>query len=81
MGGVFLWPFRRLAAPRRYLAACPVELGLSSARPKAGRDRRALPLPAPKIAAPARSGQGTPGRGLHGRATALTTAKCALIRG
>src|SRR5258708_32046868 len=26
-----LWPFRRLAAPRRYLAVCPVELGLSSA--------------------------------------------------
>src|SRR3954468_19806231 len=26
----FLWPFRRLAAPRRYLAAYPVELGLSS---------------------------------------------------
>jgi hypothetical protein len=27
---VFCGPFRRLAAPRRYLAACPVELGLSS---------------------------------------------------
>jgi hypothetical protein len=25
-------PFRRLAAPRRYLAVCPVELGLSSTR-------------------------------------------------
>ena len=26
----FLWPFRRLSAPRRYLAVYPVELGLSS---------------------------------------------------
>src|SRR5881392_2359416 len=29
---VFCGPFRRLTAPRRYLAVCPVELGLSSAR-------------------------------------------------
>src|SRR2546430_8291996 len=29
---VFCGPFRRLAAPRRYLAVCPTELGLSSAR-------------------------------------------------
>src|SRR5881392_486872 len=29
---VFCGPFRRLAAPRRYLAVCPLELGLSSAR-------------------------------------------------
>src|SRR5690348_11052416 len=27
---VFCGPFRRLAAPRRYLAVCPLELGLSS---------------------------------------------------
>jgi len=27
---VFCGPVRRLAAPRRYLAVCPVELGLSS---------------------------------------------------
>src|SRR5213596_4367740 len=30
---VFCGPFRRLAAPRRYLAVCPLELGLSSTRP------------------------------------------------
>src|SRR5438477_9911486 len=29
---VFCVPLRRRAAPRRYLAVCPVELGLSSAR-------------------------------------------------
>src|SRR3989442_1529757 len=29
---VFCGPFRRLTAPRRYLAVCPMELGLSSAR-------------------------------------------------
>src|SRR5882762_4010237 len=29
---VFCGPFRRLTAPRRYLAVCPRELGLSSAR-------------------------------------------------
>src|SRR5271156_6003191 len=29
---VFCGPVRRLAAPRRYLAVCPVELGLSSTR-------------------------------------------------
>src|SRR5258708_8051765 len=29
---VLCGPFRRLAAPRRYLAVCPVELGLSSTR-------------------------------------------------
>src|SRR3954454_10257194 len=35
---VLCCPVRRLAAPRRYLAVCPVELGLSSSRP---RDRPA----------------------------------------
>src|SRR2546425_2553614 len=30
---VLCGPFRRLAAPRRYLAVCPVELGLSSGGP------------------------------------------------
>src|SRR5438445_621700 len=29
---VLCGPIRRLTAPRRYLAVCPVELGLSSAR-------------------------------------------------
>jgi len=38
-------PFRRFAAPRSYLAACPVELGLSSVHPKADRDRHAPPIP------------------------------------
>src|SRR5437867_5469326 len=33
-GGLFsVALIRRLAAPRRYLAVCPAELGLSSARP------------------------------------------------
>src|SRR3989442_9334482 len=34
---VFCGPFRRLTAPRCYLAVCPVELGLSSARHYARR--------------------------------------------
>src|SRR5690606_30099121 len=38
-------PCRRLAAPRRYLAACPVELGLSSFRVAPGRDRHVRPRP------------------------------------
>src|SRR5512142_2161601 len=29
---LFCGPVRRLAAPRRYLAVCPLELGLSSTR-------------------------------------------------
>ena len=44
---VFCGPVRRLAAPRRYLAVCPAELGLSSTRLAASRDRHAPPLPAP----------------------------------
>ena len=39
---VLCGPVRRLAAPRRYLAVCPLELGLSSAQ-AAGRDYRAPP--------------------------------------
>src|SRR5574341_2390405 len=42
-------PFRRLTAPRRYLAVSPVELGLSSARPKTGRDRRLRHIPGLRI--------------------------------
>ena len=42
---VLCGPVRRLAAPRRYLAVCPPELGLSSARLAAGRDRRPPPPP------------------------------------
>src|SRR5512134_44554 len=40
----FCCPVRRLAAPRRYLAACPVELGLSSAHLAADRDRLTPPF-------------------------------------
>src|SRR4029077_4611513 len=42
---VFCGPFRRLSAPRRYLAVCPMELGLSSESPDpaATRDHRAPP--------------------------------------
>jgi hypothetical protein len=35
---IFCGTFRRLAPPRRYLAPCPVEPGLSSASNKAGSD-------------------------------------------
>jgi len=45
---LFCGPVRRLAAPRRYLAVSPVELGLSSARVAAGRDRRPPPFPGPE---------------------------------
>src|SRR5947207_1179544 len=50
-GGLFsVALFRRLSAPRRYLAVCPVELGLSSNDPQAGHPRpSAPPLPTPKI--------------------------------
>ncbi len=56
---VLCGPVRRLAAPRRYLAVCPVELGLSSARLPAGRDRPAPPPPAQSIYA--REGSGVTG--------------------
>ncbi len=39
----FCCPVRRLAAPRRYLAVCPVELGLSSGRCEIARDHRVQP--------------------------------------
>ncbi len=37
---VFCGPVRRLAAPRRYLAVCPAELGLSSIRKRGPRPSR-----------------------------------------
>src|ERR1041384_4372867 len=40
---VFCGPIRRLTAPRRYLAACPVELGLSSTRPACDTPRPSRP--------------------------------------
>src|SRR5215472_5502233 len=47
---VFCGPFRRLAAPRRYLAVSPVELGLSSESPDpaATRDHPTPPAPVGK---------------------------------
>ena len=40
---VFCGPFRRLTAPRRYLAVYPLELGLSSKGLASLRDHRFLP--------------------------------------
>jgi len=37
-GGMFLWHCPGVAPTGRYPASCPVELGLSSTRPKADRD-------------------------------------------
>src|SRR6267378_3710647 len=45
---VFCGPFRRLAAPRRYLAVCPLELGLSSARHAARRTATIAPYRLPR---------------------------------
>src|SRR5438045_8554107 len=57
---VLCGPFRRLTAPRRYLAVCPVELGLSSAHHS---NRPAAPItpyrhPGPILRALAGSRQG-----------------------
>ena len=38
-------PVRHLAVPRRYLAICPVELGLSSIRVAPNRDHHVQPVP------------------------------------
>src|SRR2546425_65372 len=45
---VFCGPFRRLAAPRRYLAVCPTELGLSSTRPSSRRTATIAPYRLPR---------------------------------
>jgi len=42
---VLCGPVRRLAAPRRYLAVCPAELGLSSIRPFSRRTATIGPTP------------------------------------
>src|SRR5206468_9881327 len=42
---VLCGPVRRLAAPRRYLAVCPVELGLSSTRHSCQRAATITPCP------------------------------------
>ena len=42
---VLCGPVRRLTAPRRYLAVCPVELGLSSAHPSNRCDATIGPAP------------------------------------
>src|SRR5690606_5140315 len=52
----FCCTFRRLAPPRRYLAPCPVEPGLSSALPKERRD-----CPADSAARIVRAGAGAAG--------------------
>src|SRR5436309_15879402 len=45
---VFCGPFRRLSAPRRYLAVYPTELGLSSARPSSRRTATIAPYRLPR---------------------------------
>src|SRR5256884_7174120 len=57
---VLCGPFRRLAAPRSYLPAGPVELGLSSARHSNRHAATITPYrhPIPKLRAPEGSGQG-----------------------
>src|ERR1041385_6692584 len=59
---VLCGPFRRLAAPRSYLAVCPVELGLSSARHSSRHAATITPYrhppPPPKRGAPEGSAQG-----------------------
>src|SRR5574341_262376 len=69
-------PLRRLTAPRRYLAVCPVELGLSSARVAAGRDRRPPPFPWPRII-PMRRPRGHPGPPGPGAASGRNTVNTA----
>src|SRR5437016_819224 len=59
---VFCGPFRRLAAPRRYLAVCPVELGLSSARHSDRRTATITPYRLPRERYRSRKGRGKPQR-------------------
>src|SRR3989475_11360430 len=56
---VFCGPIRRLAAPRRYLAVCPTELGLSSMRQSSRRTATITPYRHP-------SGAGSFGTGRVG---------------
>src|SRR5690348_7820451 len=59
---VFCGPVRRLAAPRRYLAVCPMELGLSSMRHSSRRTATIAPYrhPVPKLPVPEGCGQVSP---------------------
>src|SRR5438128_11140832 len=59
---VFCGPFRRLAAPRGYLAVCPLELGLSSAYHSSRHAATIAPYrhPVPKLSAPEGSRQASP---------------------
>jgi len=59
---VFCGPFRRLTAPRRYLAVCPRELGLSSARHSSRHAATIAPYrhPAGKVPVLEGSGQVSP---------------------
>src|SRR5438445_717305 len=59
---VFCGPFRRLTAPRCYLAVCPVELGLSSARHYARRTATITPYRHPEERYRLRKGGGKPQR-------------------
>src|SRR5207244_3773570 len=59
---VFCGPFRRLAAPRRYLAVCPLELGLSSARHSDRRTATITPYRLPGERYRSRKGRGKPQR-------------------
>src|SRR5207249_10316597 len=58
---VFCGPLRRLAAPRRYLAVCPRELGLSSAHRSSWHAATIAPFrhPVPNVPALEGSGQGS----------------------
>src|SRR5438034_3205502 len=55
---VFCGPIRRLAAPRRYLAVCPTELGLSSMRQSSRRTATITPYRHPVSKLPAPEGWG-----------------------
>src|SRR5438309_4906938 len=59
---VLCGPFRRLTAPRRYLAVCPVELGLSSARHSNRRTATITPYRLPRERYRSRKGRGKPQR-------------------
>jgi hypothetical protein len=61
---IFCGTFRRLAPPRRYLAPCPKEPGLSSTRKRA-----AIAWPTPAFPAPILPASRTPGATFWRRAT------------
>src|SRR5207244_11674062 len=57
---VLCGPFRRLAAPRRYLAVCPRELGLSSTRLSSRHAATIAPYRHPQASYRASQGRGKP---------------------